>query len=87
MAHGGVVDLQEAEGFGVEDPGGKRIVGEEQAEHAIRSWESVFGAAAFDGKGDVAADGVEKFEVALVVGVFVRNSAGRRGRRWWRWEF
>src|SRR6185369_13378144 len=43
---------------------------QEQAEHAFALGEGVFSAASFDGESDVAADGVEELEVALVVGVF-----------------
>src|SRR5580704_46857 len=83
--HGGVVDLKAEEGFAVENPGWQRVIGEEEAEHGGAIAESVFGAAALDGEGDVAADGVEKFEVALVVDFFVAvvldgEDADGRGR-------
>ena len=69
--YGSVVDLEAEQGFAIENPGGERIVGEEKTEHRGAIAERVFGAAAFDGEGDVAADGVEKFEIAFVVDFFV----------------
>ena len=70
LVDGSVVDLEEAKVCGIENPGGKRIVSEEQAEHGLALGEGVFRAAALDGEGDVAADGVEEFEITLIVGVF-----------------
>ena len=44
---------------------------EKQSEHRFAFAERFFAAAAIDGQGDVATDGVEKFEVALIVSVFI----------------
>ena len=46
-------------------------MGEEEAKHRRALAQRVFGAAALDGESDVAADGIEKFEIANVVGFFV----------------
>src|SRR6476469_9823721 len=85
----GVVYAKEAQSFGIKDPSGKRIVREQQTKHRFGLRESVFGAAAFDGESDVAADGIEKFEIALVVSAFIRimlndedaDGGGRRFQR------
>jgi hypothetical protein len=89
LVDGGVIDLEESEGFGIKDPGGHGIVSEEQAEHGLAFGEGIFGAATFDGEGDMAADGVEEFEIALIVGVFggvvldhEDTDGGRRGFEW-----
>jgi hypothetical protein len=70
LVDGGIVDLEKAQSFGIENPGRQRIVSEKQAEHGFALGESVFGAATLDGESDMSTDGVEEFEIALVVCVF-----------------
>ena len=43
----------------------------QEAEHRFAFAQRFFAAAAFDGERDMAADGFQKFEVALVVSVFI----------------
>src|SRR5208283_4067952 len=52
-------------------PGRKRIMLEQQAEHGFAFAQFLFASAAFNGQGDVSADGIEKLKVAVIVGVFV----------------
>ena len=67
----GFINLQEAQRFDVEDPHGQRGMGKQQAEHGLALAERFFRANTLDRECNVPTHGIQKFQVPLVVSVFI----------------
>jgi len=68
---GGLIDAEKLERLHLIQPGGHGVVLKEEAQDGFILAKLFLGAAALDGQGDVAADGIEEFEVAEIICVFV----------------
>ena len=68
---GGLVDAEELERVGLMKPRRHGVALKEEAQDGFVLAKFFLGAAALNGQGNVAADGIEEFEVADIVGVFV----------------
>src|SRR3974390_3774647 len=65
-ARSGLVDTQESQRIDFVEPGWQRIVLKEQTQHRLIAARVFLRTAPFDRESDVAANGLEKFEVAQV---------------------
>src|SRR5215468_2353272 len=71
LSDGCIVHFQKLSGLRIKNPGGKRRVRKEEPEHGFALLKSLFPAAAIDCKCDMSANRIEKFQIALVVRIFV----------------
>ena len=68
---GGIVDAEELKRVGLMQPRRHGVALKEEAQDGFALAKFLLGAAALDGQGDVATNGIEEFEVADIIGVFV----------------